>query len=223
MILISVGMNSDLAVTDTVGMIKRATNRIYRELHDCTRLEIEQIEGFIQESSDNRIVIVSHGSSRSLLDASIRKRDFLTMENVKVLSDCYVFVHSCLTGAFLGKEIMKHANIFIGFDAPISAPPDCSSICFQDVLELYQAILSYLDDIVLVDLHNEIVAASKILDAIEERVGLIEQQFDTDEGSLLSAEELIVLMQFRNDICIWLRGSGSVIKRRNAPTRPLLW
>jgi hypothetical protein len=59
------------------------------------------------------------------------------------------------------------------------------------------------------------------LDVLKEEVLAIERRYDTDEGTRLDAEELICVRQFRDDICAWIGGLGTILKIEGRPTVPI--
>jgi hypothetical protein len=222
MYLIGIGTGKDVAVSDSVAMIRLSTNFHVEELHDPQRLEISHIEEFLLNGFGDLVIFVCHGKDIALLD--VDRREVLTGINRKILSDKVVFAHACETAKHLGREIVASAKIYFGFDAPISAPVDHGSICFDDMRNIYSILLNFLNSAGSIGNNDKLIEeCSKILDDIRSYSLYVQASFDVEDGSKLSADELIALNQFTKDAVIWLSKNDHPLKAVGAPIRSSLW
>jgi hypothetical protein len=119
--------------------------------------------------------------------------------------------------------VAANAYIYLGFDAPISAPPASESICFDDILGVYVKLASFMQHIAYQSPDATGEEVQHFLDVLKEDVLAIEGRYDTDDGTRLDAEELICVRQFRDDICAWIRGLGTMLKSIGARPSPYLF
>jgi hypothetical protein len=223
MILFSVGSDSDTVISESVIAIQKSTNALSRQKHAIFSISVEQIQRFIAEGPERKIIFVSHGSQVALLDASSRRVPYLTADDAESFKDYYLLAHACSSGAHLGREIIKYAILYVGFDSYISAPPSAASPCYGDILSLYQIMLSYFESVEIRSSVEGKADAIEFLRGIKEHSSCIELRFDTPVGSTLGAEELICIRQFREDISVWVRGLNEMIKCEGARLNALLW
>jgi len=84
MILVGVGTGGDEAVSDSVEIIRRASNGFSTQVHDHVRLEVEAIAATIAGETEKRICIVSHGNQEALVDASVNRVPYLRAGEVGI-------------------------------------------------------------------------------------------------------------------------------------------
>jgi hypothetical protein len=222
-ILVGVGTGYDQAVSDSVAVITSSSNGITSQIHDHFRFEPSEIAAFITSSQEQRIIFVSHGSRFALVDASAKRLPYLQATDASIFQDCYVLAHACSAAASLGIHIVKCAYVFVGFDAPISAPPTGASPCILEVRNMYTSLLIFFNTILYVESCVAVTAAQDFLEELRAQATEAQAKFDTSEGSTLPADDLICIRQFGNALCIWIRGHREVIKARAAPASPALW
>jgi hypothetical protein len=213
----------DTAVSETVDVIRRSSNAFSIELHHPVRLRLDEIATVLGVAEDKRVFIVSHGSQTALLDASIERAPYLQYRHTGILRDFYVFAHACSAGVHLGREVAANAYLYLGFDAPVSAPPASESTCFNDILGVYVKLASFIQNIEYQGPDATGQEVRHFLDVLKEEVLAIERRYDTDEGTRLDAEELICVRQFRDDICAWIGGLGTMLKSKGARRSPYLF
>jgi hypothetical protein len=166
---------------------------------------------------------VSHGSQTALLDASAERVPYLQSGDASILREFYVFAHACSTGVHLGRDVAASAYVYVGFDAPVSAPPVVQSVCFNDIVGVYVKLVAFVQHMTYEDSDTAGEEVQRFLDHIREDVLEIEQRYDTEDGSTLDAEELICVRQFRDDICAWVKGFHRMLKSRGARSSPYLF
>lgn len=223
MILVGVGTGGDHAVSDSVHVLQRASNAFRTQIHHPVRVDPDAISAAIDAETEKRIFLVSHGHQEALLDASVNRVPYLRMNNIVLLKDCYVFAHACSTGARLGGEAVTEALVYIGFDAPISAPPSERSICFGDILGIYRNLIAFLENVEYKGPASTESDVKQFLDNVKEIVADIEAKYDDVDGSTLDAEEIICVRQFKDDMCGWVQGRDQMLKPTGAPISPYLW
>jgi hypothetical protein len=223
MILIGIGTDRDAAVSDSVEVIRRSSNAFSVELHHPVRLNLAAIMAVINTDEGKRIFIVSHGNQSALLDASRERAPYLQAQHAYVLRNCYVFAHACSTGVDLAREVATETFLYLGFDAPVSAPPQPRSICFDDVVGIFAKLAAFMQHVEYADPTATGIQVQCLLDALKEDVLAIERKYDTDDGTRLDAEEMICIRQFRDDICAWVRGLDRMLKCKDARPSPYLW
>lgn len=221
MYLFGIGTDSDIAVTESVSMIRAATNSSLYELHDVQRLQLADIERLMAADASSAAVFVCHGSSIALLD--VAGMPFLTGPDHAILAGKFVFAHACNSALHLGRDIVKSATIYFGFDAPISAPVDKNSLCYQGLRQIYIQILSFISTADMFDIIDLPRRCQDILNDIRSCAAVLQEAFDTEQGSVLDAEELISVGQFGRDAAIWVRDLGYALKADGAPDRASLW
>ena len=223
MLLLSIDAEEDSAVLNSVNIIKQSTNAFACELDYTSVSSYAQISQSISSAGQSHIVFVSHGSRDALLNSQRPRQPYVTVDDAKEFADRYLLAHACSSGAYLGEIISQYAYVYIGFDSVISAPPDPSSTCYGHLRLIYERLLSYFANLGASSPVQAKEAAYYFLNDLREAVLQVERCFDTGEGSLLSAEELICFLQFREDICIWVRRTSGATKSKGARTRPTIW
>jgi hypothetical protein len=223
MILIGVGTEEDEAVSASVNAIQQASNAFSAEVHDPVRLEITAIAAAIGAEEDKRVLLVSHGNQTALVDASVNRRPYLGSAEIAVLNECYIFAHACSTGAYLGREAVVEAFLYVGFDTTISAPPRPTSACYQDVIGIYRQVITFIRYADYQDAATMAADVQKFLNCVRSSVMVVEARYDVQDGTLLDAEEVICVRQFKDNMCGWVRGIDYMLKSVGAPTSPFLW
>jgi hypothetical protein len=223
LILIGVGTDGDESVSAAVDLIRTVSNEELSELHHPIRLELEQISQFIDLSNEERITFVSHGAYNSLVDASEERHPYINEKDAAILDGCYVFSYACNSARSFGKAAVEHALVYLGFDTAISAPPNKYSSCHTDVRGLVLIIINFIKNITYTSTTDVKELCEQLLEDLSLTSRRIQENFDTDEGSLLAADDLITVRQFGNDLCAWVHGLPNALKAAGAPDRPFVW
>jgi hypothetical protein len=115
------------------------------------------------------------------------------------------------------------ALVYLGFDAPVSAPPNSHSLCFSDVADIYRKLAAFIQHVEYIDAASTETQVQGFLDHVKGDVLAIERKHDTNDGTRLDASEMICVRQFREDICAWIKGLDHMVKAAGAQPTPYLW
>ena len=219
--LLCAGAADDLPINESLAMICRSTNGISATIRHEGTITKGELNEFILSEVCCTVIFVSHGGPGRLVDGE--KRPFLEPADHHLLIGKHVFAHACSSAIGLGRDLTKSAFFFFGFDGPISSPGDASYQCYAAICDLYVRMLSFVGSVCHIENTNLVSYCQDFLDNLRERAVDFESSFDTPQGSLLNAEELIAVSQFGRIAAVWVHQHPEMLKATGAPTRPSLW
>lgn len=224
MILVGVGTECDTAVSASVASIRLVCNDLH-ELHHKKVIEIEEVQAFLESVKDNRIIFASHGSAIALVDATGARSAYLCAAHSHILAGCYVISYACYTGIYLGKKISEQALLFVGFDTAICAPPSKESIYYLDLTALLKMLIVFCNTLKFNSTESAQLESQNFLDLLFVTASQIEESFDScaGDGSLLDAEELMFVRQFKDSVCAWVHGRKDILKAERASSLRVAW